>query len=404
MSDIYQSNLIATFHRLGSPRLEDLEAELVRLSRRYRLALVLPALYSEFEGDALPGILDQLPRASYVDDIVMVLGRAGPEQFRHALTKLARLPQKTHLICVDSPRIQQVLDAIRDAELYVGEDGKGRSVWLACGYVLGLGTCDALALHDCDILTYKPDLLARLAYPVMNRNLGFEFVKGYYARVTDKLYGRVTRLFISPLIRALIALVGHRPFLNYLDDFRYPLSGEMAMSTELARLNRIPAGWGLEVGTLAEVYRNLNPKRVCQVDLADNYEHKHQPLSPEDPEKGLLKMCVDISRSIFFTLSSEGVIFSEGLFRSLQVVYRRTAEDTIRKFAGDALINGLTFDRHDEGKAVETFAHGLQLGGEQFLADPTGAAQIPNWSRVADALPDIHERLVAAVQEDTAEA
>jgi glucosyl-3-phosphoglycerate synthase len=77
VADIYQSNLIATFHRLGSPRLEDLEAELVRLSRRYRLALVLPALYSEFEGDALPGILDQLPRASYVDDIVMVLGRAG---------------------------------------------------------------------------------------------------------------------------------------------------------------------------------------------------------------------------------------------------------------------------------------------------------------------------------------
>ncbi len=404
MADIYQSNLIATFHRLGEPRLEDLEAELVRLSRRYRLALVLPALYSEFEGDALPGILDQLPRASYVDNIVMVLGRAGPEQYRHALTELNRLPQKTHLIWVDSPRIQQVLDAIRDAELYVGEDGKGRSVWLAYGYVLGLGTCDALALHDCDILTYKPDLLARLAYPVMNRNLGFEFVKGYYARVTDKLYGRVTRLFISPLIRALIALVGHRPYLNYLDDFRYPLSGEMAMSTELARLNRIPAGWGLEVGTLSEVYRNLNPKRVCQVDLADNYEHKHQPLSPEDPEKGLLKMCVDIARSIFYTLSSEGVIFSEGLFRSLQVVYRRTAEDTIRKFAGDALINGLTFDRHDEGKAVETFAHGLQLGGEQFLADPTGSAQTPNWSRVADALPDILERLVAAVQEDTAEA
>lgn len=401
MSDIYQSNLIATFHRLGDPRLEVLEAELVRLSRRYRLALVLPALYSEFEGDALPSILDQLPRASYVQDIVMVLGRAGPEQYRHALTELERLPQNTHLIWVDSPRIQQVLEAIRGADLYVGEDGKGRSVWLAYGYVLGLGTCDALALHDCDILTYRPDLLARLVYPVLNRNLGFEFVKGYYARVTDKLYGRVTRLFVSPLIRALMALVGHRPYLNYLDDFRYPLSGEMAMSTELARLNRIPAGWGLEVGTLAEVYRNLNPKRVCQVDLADNYEHKHQPLSPEDPEKGLLKMCVDISRSIFFTLSSEGVIFSEGLFRSLQVVYRRTAEDTIRKFAGDALINGLTFDRHDEGKAVETFAHGLQLGGEQFLADPTGSAQIPNWSRVADALPDIHERLVAAVREDT---
>jgi glucosyl-3-phosphoglycerate synthase len=289
---------------------------------------------------------------------------------------------------------------MEEHELYAGEDGKGRAAWLAYGYILGRGEAKAIALHDCDILSYDRKLLGRLAYPLMNPQLAYEFAKGYYARVTDRMYGRVTRLFISPLVRALMQLVGHRPFLVYLDDFRYPLSGEVALTTDLARLNRIPSGWGLEVGTLAEVYRNVSTKRVCQVDLAINYEHKHQPLSPDDPKKGLMKMCIDISRSIFHTLASEDVVFGEGLFRSLQVAYLRAAQDTIVKFAADAAINGLRFDRHAEGLAVETFLQGLRIGGQEFMKDPSGNVQIPNWSRVADAIPDVHQRLVEAVMED----
>ena len=403
MGDIYQSNVIATFHRFDRTRPAELETELKRMSEHRSLALTLPALFSEFEGEALPHIVEELKGADYIDHIVLVLGGADQEQYLYARDFMSQLPQKPNVLWVDSPRIQAVIRSIEEYELYVGEDGKGRSVWLAYGYTLGLGDVDVVALHDCDILTYDRRLLARLVYPIMNPNLGYEFAKGYYARVSDRIYGRVTRLFVTPLIRALIKLVGHQPFLTYLDDFRYPLSGEVAMNVDLARLNRIPAGWGLEVGTLAEVYRNVNPKRICQVDLADNYDHKHQPLSPDDPKKGLLKMCVHIARSIFHTLSSEGVTFSEELFRSLKVAYLRAAQDTIVKFAGDAAVNGLAFDRHAEGLAVETFANGLQVGGEEFLLNPTGGAQIPNWSRVADALPDIHDRIVEAVSRDDAE-
>ena len=68
------------------------------------------------------------------------------------------------------------------------------------------------------------------------------------------------------------------PYLRFLDDFRYALAGEFAMTADLARVIRIPSHWGLEVGVLAEVYRNVAPLRVCQVDLTDNYEHKHQDL------------------------------------------------------------------------------------------------------------------------------
>jgi len=401
MADFYQSRLITTFHQLGTPNLDRLEKELEYLSKKRNLALVLPALFSEFERDALPHIIEQLKCVSYVNEIVLVLGKADSDQFDYACSCLKELPQKlVNVIWLDSPRIQEVLRTIEEQDLFIGEDGKGRAVWVAYGYILGKGETRIIAQHDCDIISYDRRLLAHLIYPAMNRNLGFQFVKGYYARVTDQMYGRVTRLYVSPLIRALMDLVGHQHFLIYLDDFRYPLSGEVAMTSDMARLNRVPGGWGLEIGTLAEVYRNVAPKRVCQVDLADTYEHKHQPLSPDDPDRGLLKMCIDISDSIFHTLASEGVVFGKEVFRSLKANYLRQAEDTIWKYAGDAEINGLVFDRHGEGLAVETFARGLEIAGQKFMEIPAGRARIPNWSRVADALPNIQQQLVDAVASD----
>jgi glucosyl-3-phosphoglycerate synthase len=116
-------------------------------------------------------------------------------------------------------------------------------------------------------VNFERQLLARLCYPVAHPNLGFEFCKGYYARVTDRMHGRVTRLFMTPLIRALESMAPTAEFLKFLDSFRYPLSGEFAMDAKLARVNRIPGDWGLEVGVLAEVYRNCATSRVCQVDL-----------------------------------------------------------------------------------------------------------------------------------------
>ena len=111
----------------------------------------------------------------------------------------------------------------------IGSQGKGRGCWIAFGYVLARRQSQVIALHDCDILSYSRDYLARLCYPIANRNLGYEFSKGYYSRVTDRLHGRVTRLFMTPLLRSLQRLAGPHPFLTFLDSFRYPLAGEIAM-------------------------------------------------------------------------------------------------------------------------------------------------------------------------------
>jgi glucosyl-3-phosphoglycerate synthase len=153
---------------------------------------------------------------------------------------------------------------------------------------------------------------------------------------------------------------------------------------------------------LSEVYRNFALKRLCQVDIADNYEHKHQSLSADDPKQGLMRMTVDITKTLFRTLAAEGVLLSEGLFRALQAQFIRTAEDSIVSYHADAMLNGLGFDRHAEEEAVAAFARGLRLAAESYMADPLGAPLIPNWNRVVAAVPDVFARLGEAVDADNA--
>lgn len=402
MSDFHQPGVIATLHRLGPPNLESLEAELEKTAAARPVALVLPCLYAELETPAMPRIAEELKQVRYLREIVVALGRANEEQFARARAFFAALPQKTTLIWIDGSRVQGLFREMEETGLTVGPDGKGRSAWLAYGYVLARAECDVIALHDCDIVSYRRDLLTRLVYPVANPKLGFEFCKGYYSRVTDRLHGRATRLLVTPLIRALARTLGEQPFLTFVDAFRYPLAGEFAMIADLARVNRIPGNWGLEVGVLAEVYRNVSWRRVCQSDLSDAYEHKHQALSAEDPKKGLMRMAIDITKSILRTLAEEGVSISEGVLKSLPVTYLRTAREMMGRYQSDAYINSLAFDQHEEGQAVEAFARAVRLASDEYLVDPVGLPLIPTWNRVLAALPDMFERLPGAIDKDNA--
>jgi glucosyl-3-phosphoglycerate synthase len=402
VSDFYQTGVVATFHRLGRGDIEKIEAELSWYANERPIALVLPSLYSELDGDALKGIVRELKGVQYVREIVVALGPCTAEEFGKAREFFSDLPQKTRIIWNAGPRLSRIYDSIESAGLPIGEPGKGRSAWMAYGYVLSQQQYHVIALHDCDIVTYSRDMLARLCYPVTNPSLDYDFCKGFYSRVTDRLHGRATRLLVTPLIRSLQKIIGYHPLLLFFDSFRYPLAGEFSMDIDMARVNKIPGDWGLEVGVLAEVYRNTSLRRVCQVDIAENYEHKHQVLSPEDATRGLHKMCVDICKSIFRTLASEGIVFSHGLFKTLVATYVRTAQDLLKRFEDDAAINGLFFDRHEESLAVDTFTNGIKKAAEIIMEDPLGVPLIASWDRVTSAIPDILSQIRKAVDEDNA--
>ena len=400
MSDFFQNGMIASFHRLGVPDTERLEQDLWNMTRIRGVTLVLPSLFAELTRPALQGIVQELRNVRYIREIVIALGPCSDDEFAYAGEYFSVLPQKTTLLRIKGGRLTALTERLRSVGLNPGPYGKGLAAWIAYGYVIAEGQSEVIALHDCDIVTYSRELLGRLIYPVVSTQLDFEFCKGYYSRVTDRMHGRVTRLFLTPLIRALTQIVGPMPILQYYDSFRYPLAGEFSMMTNLARLNRIPGDWGLEVGVLAEVYRNCSVKRVCQVELCDNYEHKHQELSPDDTTKGLHRMAIDIAKSLFVTLEGEGVVFSRGFFNSLRASYRRIAQDMIVRYEGDANINGLNYDRHDEGGAVDMFTEVINTTGEVVRNDPIGPPLIPNWNRVFAAIPDIGQQLLEAVRQD----
>jgi len=404
MPDFVQHGLITTLHDFGAIQRERLESLLEHATRNYKIGLVLPVTAADMRAAPFAHIVEQLHDANYIDQIVVVLGVAPEEEdFRQTQAAVASLGEKVRVLWTDGPRVTQLYQTLIDAGLNVSVPGKGRSVWTAFGYLLADPRLKAFTLHDCDIVNYDRQMLARLCLPMAHPALDFDFCKAYYARTTDRMHGRVVRLLVQPLLKALISMLGHNRFLVYLDSFRYPLAGEFAVTSNLARSNRIPSDWGLEVGTLAEVFRNSSIKHVCQVDLCGQYEHKHQALSRDDPSKGLIKMATDILTTIFRTLASMGTVLGPGHFITLRSAFLRSAQDAIRQYHADAVMNGLHYDRHDEEQAVEGFAGQIMVAGEMFQQDPSGGEAIPNWSRVLTAFPDFPDQLRQATLEDAGE-
>ena len=195
---------------------------------------------------------------------------------------------------------------------------------------------------------------------------------------------------------------GHRDYISYLSAYRYPLSGEFALTSDLALTIRIPANWGLEVGLLAEVYRNVARKRIAQVDLG-TFDHKHQGVGTS-PTEGLQKMCRDILQSLLRTLTeTEQVVIGKDQLRSLRIKFRREAQDLARQYFVDARFNGLQYDRHKEENTLEKFEEVIIKAGEQYLEDPTGT-EIPDWTRALAVMPDLRQLLGEAVSQDMQEA
>ena len=81
MADFYQNGIITTLHNLHQRSLEDLENELRKFSKKRPMALVLPSLYSELEGDALPNIVKELEKVDYLNQIIIGLDRATEDQY-----------------------------------------------------------------------------------------------------------------------------------------------------------------------------------------------------------------------------------------------------------------------------------------------------------------------------------
>ena len=401
MADFYQNGIVTTLHNLTNRSVLDLESELVEFSKTRPMGLILPSLYSELEGEALPNIVQHLSKVPYLSQIIIGLDRANSDEFCAAIEFFKQLNQPHQILWNDGPRLKQLDAELTELGVAPTEMGKGRNVWYCMGYALATKNAESIALHDCDILTYDRCLLARLIYPVAHPQFNYEFCKGYYARYADgKLNGRVARLLVTPLLKALKRVLGSNDYLDYMDSYRYSLSGEFSFRQDVIHDLRIPSDWGLEIGVLSEMQRNYAANRLCQVDIANVYDHKHQDLSLQNSQGGLSKMSIDITKAFFRKLATQGYTLNTETMRTIKATYFRIALDYIETYKNDALINGLKLDIHTEEKAVEMFAKNIMAAGDSFLEKPMETPFIPSWNRVISAMPDVLKRLEQAVEED----
>lgn len=285
---------------------------------------------------------------------VVVAVRAGPDRVADVTSWLDSFDVDIEPIWCDGPHVRGLL-----AENGLdGTRGKGRDVWLALGVA---SEADYVVVHDADATTYARSVVPRLLFPLAN---GFEFSKGYYARVENRrLYGRLFRLFYAPLLAALRA--DHdAAVLEYLAAFRYALAGEFAVTRELARSLRVQRGWGLEVGTLGDAFDAAGMDGSAQVDLGV-HEHDHRAVGGPD---GLGDLARDVGEAILQVVEEGGVAPEYG---DLEARYRAAADRFVQRYALDAAFNDLEFDPEGEREQVDLYV--------DAVGPPGGDDRLPAW-------------------------
>ena len=406
MGSFYQNGIVANLHDFSygtslKGNYTKIENDLMKFSKVNPMELILPCLFSEISGKALPKIIDEINKTKFLNHIVIGLDRADKNQYTEASNFFKNLKIPHSILWNDGPRLMELDIELKEKGLSPKEFGKGRNVWFCIGMTLARGKAESIALHDCDILTYEKSLLAKLFYPVANPVFNFQFCKGYYPRVADgKMNGRVSRLLVFPLLLAMEKTIGRSEYLDFMKSFRYPLAGEFSFRRNLLPRLRIPSDWGLEIGVLSEMQRNHASNRICQVDLAQKYDHKHQDLSENDDNSGLSRMSIDITKALIRKLATQGNIFTLETFRSIKATYYRAALDMIDIYRSDAQMNDLNYDSHIEEKTVELFALNIMKAGETFFENPMETPFIPTWNRVLSAIPDFLDRLKFSVELD----
>lgn len=349
MADFWQGE-IPTLQRLTEGSFATLEQRLVQEGRS--VTLLLPCHSREIATVAFSGILDELMSATWLTRIVIGLDQADADDELKLQSMVTGFRAEVNILWLNGPGWQERL---RKIPISLPPTGKGRNVWLSLGWILEQPEVDVIALHDCDIQPYEKELLIRLVAPVAISDFGMEFSKGYYARFTDRLHGRLTRLLFQPMLAALLEMIPDHAVLRRVQAFRYPLSGEIAMTAAVARKMRIVSGWGLETWMLAELHRLLPVEKTCQVDLCARYDHRHRPLEvTKAGQPGLKEPTEEVIRALM-DVAGPGLDAP-----TLVAKFQQHATVALRRSRMVATMNGLNIDVEQEGKAVEIFHEMLQ--------------------------------------------
>lgn len=439
--------LVTTFRILVDQNRQRLEVKLHQYADANKPILIVPLLASEYvEPENLPvfeNILSNLARAKYLDKIIFGLDQASESEALLLCELLAKHRINQAVVqWNDGPVFSKIYRMLNDAGMVSLEPGKGKNIFLSIGIALAL-KAKVVGIIDADIRSFDCIQLDRLLYPVIVHN--YDFSKASYTRVSNrKLYGRVKRLLLDPLLLALKTKFMESKdqkvlgLIDFLLQFEYQLSGEVAFRADLMKKMRFATNWGAEIFTLIEIYRKASS--AAQVDFStEPFDHKHQPVSEDDPSTGLSRMAVDIVTTLLNALvQGEGLDLTEAFFRDLYTIYTAVTDKLTKMYSDETLFNDLEYDwDYEEHLARNVFGKCILHAGDiltahmvttdkllrlaksypQFepfldagLTEAILAVQsqlrekifetphTASWERVAHKIPNINELLIEAIE------
>jgi glucosyl-3-phosphoglycerate synthase len=366
--------------------------------------LIVPLLASEYtlseNQPTFENILANLSQAEYLDKIIFGLDQASESEMQ-LLKKLIDKHNIRQAVIQwnDGPVFSDIYKMLNKAGILSLEPGKGKNIFLGIGIALALNA-KVVGILDADIRSFDCIQIDRLLYPVVVHN--YDFSKAFYTRISNqRLYGRVKRLLLDPLLLALKTkfmeskdkkMLG---MIDFLLQFDYQLSGEVAFRSDLLKKMRFSSNWGAEIFTLIEIYRKASS--AAQVDFSIKpFDHKHQPVSEDDRSKGLTRMAVDIVTTLMNALvQGEGLDLSESFFRDLLTIYMGVTDKLTKMYSDESMFNHLEYDwDYEEYLAREVFGNCILHAGEILTAQATTTDRL---LRLANSYPQFKACLEAGL-------
>jgi len=397
---------VTTFRILLKQDRNRLQRSLTQSARHKKTILVIPLLASEFTAlenrPVFENILSQLSHVRYLYQIIFGLDQASEDDALLLRDLLKQYKVNNYIIqWNDGPIFSQIYKVLNEAGFVFLEPGKGKNIFLSFGIALALGA-KVVGVLDADIRSFERDQVNSLFYPVVVND--YDFSKAYYERISgDRLYGRVKRLLLDPLLIALRKKISEPKdykilgVIDFLMKFNYQLSGEVAFNSDVLKKMHFATNWGAEIFTLIEIYHKATS--VAQVMFSQKpFDHKHQEVSESDETKGLNRMAIDIVATLINVLvEDEGLEVSDDFFRDLALVYSKIGEQRIKMYSEEAAFNNLSYDHDEEERLIRNVFRNCILRAGEILT--TQSMITGRFMRVIHTYPEFKPHLDAGLSD-----
>lgn len=321
MADFYQSTTLCTLSSIGLEQEYSLKNILNRA-----IVIVIPCHVTHLNDKSIFLLLNALHAIDYLTEIVVVLN--GEEHYDlKMINDLHAIDERNYILCAPIGK----------------KSGKGFALNEGFSYVYEKFANEAIAVTlDADLKNFSLAFLTKLIYPLTE--FAGDFNKGYYTRYSNnKLDGRLTRLLVFPLLHALLFQCANDALLTFLLEFRYPLSGDVAIRSHLIPKLSMQFDWSYDLSLLSEIYKNRAGLHLFQTEISQNYQHAHRSLDIES-EHSLMRIAADIIRYLLTRYPINRKILIEN--------YTQLAQCFMTKYERLALFNGLEFNRDNEMRLI----------------------------------------------------